>query len=569
MTRDSASETLTGDTSIYGCPPGVVTTHCPNPPGAPKKFIMLVSGFTGANAAATNRSWTLTWVSGETWSQNVGGITVTYTYSSGSFVLTFKLNSDSSILATYTGTVSCCTTSTLTKVSAPGYASSPSTLSIVPATGCGKGTAWTPVLDMCKDSCGRPSPRLRFTSGSGSGTKTITFMTIGCTTDSSGTAILFSTDDPLLCTGDPAVPCGDNYLIVQVTCLNCNVCNCASGVSWAGPGWYCASNLGCQYYTSDPTPAVTLCAGPFATEFVCNNSITLTGCGSPPCTLPKVMCINITYIGPGSAPNTCADIVGVGSGITFPVALSSCGYWTPWIGGSCNPSDHAGEFNRLNFYYTAGSDDICRCCFCVNGSLGVHLFETDYNGCMPQYSACGSLPISGTFQVFCPDFTYALYQITASDGAGCVQNPPAVTYNCTSGGCVDPGDGSGTFSGTNALTDCLADCSGGGGGGAGPNTDCGEGAASPPDSLVITGGPHAGTYTGTWHAGSPPYETFNVPLAGSSGFQTLTLEFYSGQWHLVKSVGGVTDEVATGGTCSPFHLAFSGSTLGAGSAVLN
>lgn len=49
-----------------------------------------------------------------------------------------------------------------------------------------------------------------------------------------------------------------------------------------------------------------------------------------------------------------------------------------------------------------------------------------------------------------------LYSITTTGLTGCPTPPPAVSYNCVSGNCVDPGDGTGTYS---TLLACQAVCS--------------------------------------------------------------------------------------------------------------
>jgi len=145
----------------------------------------------------------------------------------------------------------------------------------------------------------------------------------------------------------------------------------------------------------------------------------------------------------------------------------------------------------------------------------------------------------------------------------CVQctDPTPGSFNCIPGvGCVEVFDGSGEYA---TQTACLASCGSTGGGGGGPTSNCGKGSGSGSDSMAITGGTKAGTYAGTWHAGAPDYESFDV------GF-VVVLEFFSGAWHLVWTEGGtIHDITADSGTCSPFNLVFSGGPGGATTTEIN
>lgn len=222
LTWNSTHEYLTSTTKLYGCTPGVITTNCPN--GAPRKFVTTISGFTG-DCANLNGTWTLTHDTGSgRWTQNKGGglSGQLIDFGSGDWGLDFD-NGVATPTFTVSGVVGCCAPMTFAPDDTGGCDSTPLTITVTPATSCGLGTAYYPVLDICDDSCGRPAPRLRLVPVTASGNRTITFSNVGCETDSGGSSYVeFSSSDPLICTDLAADGCGDNSVRARFTCRPCN-----------------------------------------------------------------------------------------------------------------------------------------------------------------------------------------------------------------------------------------------------------------------------------------------------------------------------------------------------------
>ncbi|MFO0806029.1 MAG: hypothetical protein U0791_23230 [Gemmataceae bacterium] len=229
LAYDSARKAHTSSTLLYGCPPGVFTALCPSPTGAPRKWNVTLAGFTG-DAASWNGNYTLSYTTGETWTVTKNGLTLTATQiAAGNWQV---VADDGTYLASWTaeGVTGCCSAITLSLGDDGGATGAPSTLTLTPASSCGKGPAYTPILDKCTTECMR-NARLRWEPVAGSGARTILFDPPVCGVDASGNKYAdFSTDDPLLCTGTEASGCGDNKFTVRVTCVCCE--------GWT-EGYYC------------------------------------------------------------------------------------------------------------------------------------------------------------------------------------------------------------------------------------------------------------------------------------------------------------------------------------------
>lgn len=217
LTWDDTRDALTSDELLYGCPPGVYTTFCPSPTGAPGKWNLVVAGFTGGSTNF-NQNYTASYDTGETWDVTKGGVTVTAVQTAaGEWTLTLD---DGSTVVEYdaTGVTDCCAAITFNLVDGGGSSDPPATLTLSPATSCGDGPAYTPILDNCTTDCMR-NARLRWEPVAGSGAATILFDPPTCGIDSNGNKTAdFSTDNALLCTGDEAGDCGNNLFTVRVTC---------------------------------------------------------------------------------------------------------------------------------------------------------------------------------------------------------------------------------------------------------------------------------------------------------------------------------------------------------------
>ncbi|MFO0806683.1 MAG: hypothetical protein U0791_26555 [Gemmataceae bacterium] len=613
LTWDDTEKAAIGDadTPIYGCPPGVVTELCAS--GAPKKWKFAFAGFTG-DVASWNGTYTLSYSSGETWTVTKNGLTLTATQiAAGNWQLTAD---DGTYLASWTaeGVSGCCTAITLSLGDDGGATGAPSTLTLQPVTACGKGKAYIPWLDLCEGTCEGPKPRLRLVPQGGTGSRTITCTLLGCGEDANGGAYLeFHTDDPAIATGE-VQKCGENGVTFRVTCRCCP----GENPNYFGPGWYKMQSGTCLYLTEDPATgtlpcsdvATAICSGPWETEPEdCTGpcEITIPGCDCA-VTLPGRLCVAVAMTATGS---TGLDDYGLG-GRSFPVTYDpSSGTWK-WRSA-------AGMVLKVHDYGLGGSGYFLQVllkevtfslsCGSVGISLSGNLHSTDPNypnesswaagvtatyvddnseftspacltgALLPTNLACcvigktvsgAATPLPGPLNSgMATNPTYSYTVDLATLGGDCDpggEDAYGTSYNCLGdGSCIDPGDGTGTYA---TLAECIAACvgGGGGGGGSGPATDCGKNGTSPSDSMVITGGTAAGTFPGTWHTGSPNYETF-YPTGFSGG---VVLEFFSGQWHLVWVEGGtIHDITATSGTCSPFTLTFTGGPGGATTTVIN
>jgi hypothetical protein len=220
LTYSTARQAHTSSTLLYGCPPGVFTTLCPQPTGAPKKWNLAVAGLTG-DFTHFNQNYTTTHSTGESWGVVKGGVTATATQTSaGVWSLTLS-DGTTTIVYAAEGVVGCCSAITFTLVDADGADDAPEELTLSPATNCGQGPAYTAILDKCSTECMR-NARLRWEPVAGSGAKTILFDPPACGVDADGNKFAdFSTDDPLLCTGTEGEGCADNKFTVRITCTSC------------------------------------------------------------------------------------------------------------------------------------------------------------------------------------------------------------------------------------------------------------------------------------------------------------------------------------------------------------
>jgi hypothetical protein len=379
-------------------------------------------------------------------------------------------------------------------------------------TGCpppsGATIAWTPILDMCSDSCGRPEERLRFLSGSGSTSRTITFSNVGCGTDANGVPYIdFYTDSPLFCSGSPAGVCGKNGVRVRLTCMSCNVLVCCpdgsiefprticlevDSSSWCDPShFFVQMNYvdGADGWWSDPV--VTCWNGDVTEDHSMVKSVRY-----------KLLCSTV-------APMPGKFVFGI---VTY--------------------TDTEGlvedaEFNNIgDFQYD-----------CETG-----IWTTD------------------TVTVSEFSFQQGTYTISNDD---CSSHLP--TYNCIDGSCIDPGDSSGTFAGETALQDCLMACSGGGGGGGGGGSDIP--AEFCPDSvgdvstLVIVGGADAGTYHGHWadnYSGAGSIgSTFVLPGGSLVEYSVSGNSEGNGIWSITRvTTGPQTFGSVLTHSCDPLALTF-------------
>ncbi len=484
-------------TSIHGCPPGVVTTLCPD--GGPKKFAVTVAGFTGGSVGF-NQTYTLTYTSGETWTQVKNGVTVTQTKTdTDSWTLTLT-DGTNTITYAVTGVVSCCVDLTFELDDAGGAEDPPATLTSRVATTCGLGVAWRIYLDRCKPQCSGEIPRLRLieasssASNSGSGGSSgreIVLTPMQCGVDSNGRPYAeWYTDDATFCTDTAAKSCEENSITFRVTCKACSLCDCAETIEWTAPGWYCVCGNGCEFFDTDPGPAVLLGFGPFDTQTACESYISVPcECDDAPVTLPRRFCVSIAL----TAGVDCACLDGAKRLLTYdPIytdTITSVGGGSWWVnsargqacGTSARVAEYAGEW--VTYEWRLNVDSFAPLTECQA------FFELFYDT-GPSTAPCGTrlmiLDLCGTlaagdpavltwspqdclaFRPFCPGTLLGpeqpTYEITitpvADDAAAdaCADDPPPATWNCLedTGDCVDPGDGTGEFA---TLADCLAHCS--------------------------------------------------------------------------------------------------------------
>lgn len=519
MTWDATAEAMVGADYIYGCSPGVTTTNCPD--GAPMKYRVIVAGFTGGSTGF-NGTYTLTHTTGENWVGTMGGVTATLENIGGD---SWNLRLVGSDTVLYTGNPfpDCCADIVLDLDDGGGTTTPPASLTAEPVTQCGLGTPYTPYLDVCNDTCSGPQPRLRLVPATGSGAATITFSRDGC----SGSGGQFSTSDPIFCTGTAATDCGDNLVTATVACTCC----LGNGTGWYGEGWYCVDGS-CQNLTAC---ASGITAGPFSSseECLCSDLTDVPCCSPDTPTFPVQICCTIEASTVGSVYDGFAFIIQrVGS--TFPAS-------DPFFGGVCSAPTVVGP----NYYGTATlrtgqtigialSIDITNCI--VNYSwYVVDPHEADPTECSTHGSGdwfggyfcagSGSLacstpntPIGLIFATACSGTTPTSLTIHMSDAAdGCVNNPPASSFNCLSDGtCIDPGDGSGEFA---TEAECIASCSTG--------DCCATELGAHPDLEVVfpTGcpggiaGDDGGTYTATWggadwtFVGGTSGDTYHITLS--------------------------------------------------------
>lgn len=556
LTWNSDASALTSDDLLYGCPPGVVTTDCPD--GAPLKYKIIASGFTGASCLGIDGTWTLTWVSGQTWAQTRGDFTLTMTFTGTTVDLAITGGGiGSAVYYQATGVTDCCADIELERYDDSYCDASPITLTAQVVTQCGNGTPYIPYLDVCEDTCGRPAPRLRWVAQAGSGASAITFQNVGCGVDGDGKPFMdFATDSPLVCT-DGATECGDNSLVVRVTCASC----------W-NAGWYCGWNPGtpaqyCVYVEEPPVGnGIYLVDGPFDSSGECSCEREPDSCCET--AMPANLCVTVSgwpapyeyldgtyFLGAKSASKNDPDAIS--GGVMITPSLSCPGPGSNYqfnfsangspVGAAIGTSFCGAE---LPYTYDSGGgltivfnddlscieDDCAKCVYgqmaSVTSSLGT---PTPLSGTMQigagwaafaftispttyniQYSGgewtLAPLPsvlwelesATRSESGFTVRFSNGLggyIELTCAVADGCEScDPIGESYNCLdSGSCIDPGDGSGQYA---TLAECVASCTaseGGGGGGSGEG-DCRACSLLGLDAeLDIPDGTYAGTYS--------------------------------------------------------------------------
>lgn len=459
---------LSSETPLYGCPPGVVTPICADDglnTGAPNKWNIIVAGFTSPDTGF-NGNYTLTHTTGEIWVATRGVVTLTATRTLTGWTLSLT---DGSTTVTYDTTMAaCCEAITFDLDDGGGSSDPPATLDMTPASACGRGSAYTASVSVVDDECG-PCVKMVWTPVAGSGSRSITFKMLECgTDDDGGSYIEFASNDPLLCTDD-AEECGENVVVVRVTC---DVC---PNPYWNGPGWYCVDGE-CQYLLISPATNYTITAGPFETEEECSCSpINMPGCEE--CVGPTVICAAFEVV-------TGPDPLGMG-GKQFP--LTWFNYPDPDVPGNAWYGWKSYDLpNDTGIGLGVGNIIASSQCniFPFMKAGGYLYFPNDgtsiiYEEPQPEplewvNNLCDLTTIleAGTYVYYIgangviPDGTEYKVTFTAVD----CPVIPLVTYNCVPGtGCVEVYDGSGK-----TLAECDAEC-------ADPNTtwDCVDGDCVP------------------------------------------------------------------------------------------
>lgn len=580
LTWNSVRNALTSDQLLYGCPPGIVTTLCPPPTGAPKKWNLPVSGFTGGSTNF-NQNYTITHTTGETWAATKNGVTVTSVQtSSGNWTLTLN-DGVTTVTYTATGVANCCSAITFNLSDGGGSSSPPATLTLSPASACGKGPAYTPILDKCTTECMR-NARLRCEPVAGSGARTILFDPPVCGTDASGNKYAdFSTDDPLLCTGTEASGCGDNKFTVRVTCVKCPKCACTAGIAWNGAGWYCVSDVGCVYYDTDPGGSVVLCSGPYETEAGCEETIRFE-CDCPgESYVPQSMCMSVSLV----SGVDCLCLDGAKRTVTYDPASDK---WTN-SGESDACSALAGpdgneHWTNLNWGVQKGGTAECPT---LSAVISAHK-PGSVEGCslVGVLNATGNIGDGGYGDVTCvlsdgksvycnaagfgctwggygpcggeSKADQPVYKITvAPSSADCDTTPTPVTYKCVNGVCTAVYDGSGT-----SLAACLAACAGGG------PVDCDACGLSGQTATLVCG---FGTFTAPW--GGPGTGFYNVVFTDGSFVGSIRVDCVTGLPLVLTRYDGSGNQLcavnATSATCGPPAIfTFDGTCTGGGTATV-
>jgi hypothetical protein len=561
MTRESGA--LVSDDRLYGCPPGIVTEDCPDD-GGPSKFNLVVAGFTGASVGY-NGNWTLTYTTTPSarWTQTRDGVTW---YVSGSAGSNWNLyGDDGSSSPTYedVSVASCCEEITLTLDDGGSSTDPPATLTITPATACGNGPAYTPRIDIIYGDCGQCF-RMRWVPVAGSGARTITFREVGCGSSNGSPYIEFASADELLCKDD-ATECGDNRLLVRVTCDQCSVCDCETGIAWDGAGYYCVDNVGCLLLSEDPGETYKLCMGPFDTQSECEDYVLVncTSCDGGSALVPKSMCVSI-------ALDTGTDCICV-DGLEFVITWVD-GVWinTAWLGNDIAPDNSlydtgcevtGFEPNTWLFNLTGAYIHTDPCVIKFEAIIGRTLTGggtanvgslTGQSGSDGMCDLADGTPVTFTASTsgvsgFCGDNPTYTVTITPSTD-NCEPSPVQPTYNCVNGTCIEVFDGSGK-----SLAECEDEC---GIAGDCSQDDCciegGDGAV-----LNIPDGTYAGNYFSVWNANVSSWLAyFTVP-----GLGTVSVYIYTTTSGCSYEIGVDTDEGTT--TCNPLLATFAGTDFGA------
>lgn len=485
LTYSTTRQAHTSSTLLYGCPPGVFTSLCPQPTGAPKKWNLPVSGLTG-DFEHFNQNYTITHSTGETWTATKGGITVAAVQTTAGVWSLTLTDGETTITYVVEGVIGCCSAITFSLDDGGGADDAPEEVTLSPATNCGKGPAYKAVLDKCSTECMR-NARLRWEPVAGSGAKTILFDPPSCGVDANGNKFAeFSTDDPLLCSGTEGEGCTDNKFTVRVTC-GCDpaiVCGdvevpaviclrySIGGASDFGELTIAVSATGqwtgeASYYIQPNYGGLEVITGVVSVGFTCveggaliaDVTVTFYTSGCDSCERFELCTKH------GSGPVTFEDGVPI-----FDVTL------TAYPGGDPSCATKAWSSVRsLSCVPESGETYVC-----VNGSC-IEVYDGSGTVLADCVALCG-----GTVTWDCVEGVCT--QVSGSGGefatqALCVANcGGTLTYDCVNGDCIAIEGPDGEFA---TLAGCQAEC----------RCEIAEGAEV---YLDVPDGPRAGLWTGTW-----------------------------------------------------------------------
>jgi|GEM_PF-6531728 len=495
LTRSGAA--LVSDDLLYGCPPGVTTATFCDGGSAPRLYSFTLAGLTG-DCSVMNGGWTVAYTTGNTWVGTRGGYTATLTLSSTtSGTLTFTDAESSEVLVYTIEGFDCCSAITTAERDAWTCDDPPASVTATPATACGNGPAYTPYLTIEQDTCG-DCLKLLWIPVAGSGAASVKWKLVGCGVDGDGKPYAeFASASSLVCTDD-VEECGENSVVVRVTCRECNpLCDCEESIEWTSSGWYCVSGT-CTEYTIAPAGEEVLCYGPFASQSECQTSITAPECVGCE-VMPRDICLTL------ESTTTPAFLDGVRVPLVW---VAANGQWE-WTGSIVEAlgNDVDGEW-ALEYVYVSFVGAGC-------GGLEINIGGTSYSAAFPEGRPWGSNLAGGDNggldDTVC-DFVAAesstwsgldvgaagvyqgSFEGTLSFESPCEVAPTPTTYNCVNGTCVEVYDGSGEYA---TSAECETACTGGGGG-TGTDDCCG---ITPGDSvrLIIVDGADAGTYNSTWY----------------------------------------------------------------------
>jgi len=461
---------LSSEDRLYGCPPGVITTICADDglnTGAPKKWNIPVSGFTG-DYTHFNGSFTLTHTTGEVWVGTRGIVTVTATRTL--FGWTLSLDDGTDTVTYDTEMAACCEAITFDLDDDGGTTGAPSTLEMSPASACGRGAAYTPSISVVNGDCG-PCIKMVWTPVAGSGSRSIVFKMLECGTDDDDYSYIeFASNDPLLCTDD-AEECGENVVVVRVTCAPCPPPECEACPDYEFSRYYC-----------------------------------LTFSNAPDCTCLNGVTLLLTYqsgIWAGSVVTPCetGSELGHGVGDLIPLAVTmACTPGNIILSGQRSSTDaFPVNFSFCNWESTIPLD--CESPFPV--TVTGEQMGANFALCFTAGDCEAETPFT---------FDFTITEVSSPDDCEAYLYTPS--YKCVPGtGCVEVFDGSGT-----SLEECQEECGGVG-------ETCCDIQVGDPATLVIVGGADAGTYFVAWDnpwsgLGFPNWRRAYFVVGGSAYYVT-------------------------------------------------